>query len=107
MTTINQNAICHLCGGDDCRDGAKKIRRELERLIEQRGLASQVELRMTKCQGRCEDGPVLTVMPGANTYGELNTAAVAEIVDQHLIRGQPVRARLLKKAAKKLKALKR
>ena len=103
---MNQSYICHLCGDDDCREnGAKKIRRELERLIAERGIET-VEIRITKCQSRCEDGPVLTVMPGPHTYGELRPRDMAEIVDQLGGNGQPVRAHLLKKNAKKLKQLK-
>ena len=81
----------YVCFGANCpQRGAQAIYDELERLIAARGLGDEVALRPGNCNKLCRLGPSMVVHPGAVRYGELTPAALAEIVDEHLIGGRPV-----------------
>jgi NADH-quinone oxidoreductase subunit F len=81
----------YVCHGAHCpRNGAAAIYAELERLLAERGLAGEVALRPGNCNKLCRIGPSMIVHPGAVRYGELTPAALAEIVEEHLIGGRPV-----------------
>jgi (2Fe-2S) ferredoxin len=81
----------YVCHGAHCPgNGAAAIYAELERLLRERGLSDAVALRPGNCNKLCRIGPSLIVYPGAVRYAALPLAALAEIVDQHLIGGQPV-----------------
>jgi (2Fe-2S) ferredoxin len=81
----------YVCFGANCPGrGAAAIYAELERLLAERDLTSDdVALRPGNCNKLCKLGPSMVVHPGAVRYGELTPAALAEIVEQHLIGGEP------------------
>ena len=42
------------------------------------------------CLGRCDLGPVLVIYPEAVWYTYIDQEDIDEIIDQHLLKGQPV-----------------
>ena len=80
----------YVCFGANCpQRGAREIYDELERLLTAHGLTDEVALRPGNCNKLCRIGPSMVVHPGAVRYGELTREALAEIVEQHFIGGQP------------------
>ena len=76
---------CGDISGEDGFNYAKTYLRELE-------LWGEGKFRATKsgCLGRCASGPVCVVYPDAIWYSYIDEEDVREIIEQHLIKGQPV-----------------
>ncbi len=74
------------CGAKGSDQVAMKFQEELMK----RGLDSKVLLSVTGCLGACELGPVVVVYPDGVWYGNVKPEDVPEIVEKHLIEGQPV-----------------
>ncbi len=84
-----------VCGGSGCTSGnSRKIYDEFAKEIAEKGLAEDVNLVMTGCFGLCALGPVVIVYPEGSFYAKVELSHVCEIVDSHLVAGQPV-AKLL------------
>ena len=79
----------------DCaRYDAAALAQYLKARIKEQGL-KQVRVNTAGCLHRCSLGPVLVVYPEGVWYTYQNEADLDEILDSHLIRGQPVRRLLL------------
>ncbi len=90
MFGSNARYRVYVCSGANCPGrGAASIYAELERLLAERGLTDEVALRPGNCNKLCRIGPSMVVHPGAVRYGELTPAALAEIVEEHFVKGQP------------------
>lgn len=63
---------------------------QLEQELWERGLDTAVETHLGGCQDQCDYGPNMIVWPGPWRYAGLTSAAVTEIVERHLIGGEPV-----------------
>jgi len=86
---------CAACGSPLLRDWAKTRVKEL-------GLAGPggVRINTAGCLDRCELGPALVVYPDGVWYTYIDEADLEEIIQSHLIGGQPVgRLRLPDQAA--------
>jgi NADH:ubiquinone oxidoreductase subunit F (NADH-binding)/(2Fe-2S) ferredoxin/Pyruvate/2-oxoacid:ferredoxin oxidoreductase delta subunit len=91
----NRGTVLTVCGGTGCqanRSGAviDEIRAELER----QGLSENVTLRITGCQGFCEQGPIMVIDPSNVFYCHVAPEDVAEIIARS-VRGNEVIERLL------------
>jgi len=91
----NGGTVLTVCGGTGCqanRSGAviDEIRAELER----QGLSENVTLRITGCQGFCEQGPIMVIDPSNIFYCHVAPEDVAEIITRS-VRGNEVVERLL------------
>jgi NADH:ubiquinone oxidoreductase subunit F (NADH-binding)/(2Fe-2S) ferredoxin/NAD-dependent dihydropyrimidine dehydrogenase PreA subunit len=87
-------ARAHLlvCAGTGCVScGAFEIRRALEEEIRRRGLEREVLVVATGCNGFCERGPIVLVQPDGIFYQRLQPADVPLLVEEHLLKGRPVR----------------
>lgn len=62
----------------------------LQQAIADAGIASEVEVIASTCRNRCEYGPSMNVYPGPTFYNQLTSAAIEEIVREHLVAGRPV-----------------
>ena len=60
-----------------------------------------VDVRVSGCQDRCDYAPNVTIWPGPYHYSNLTPAAIEQIVAQHLLKGEPVRAFLLGEQARR------
>jgi NADP-reducing hydrogenase subunit HndC len=81
-----------VCCGTGCvAGGAFRIKKAIEQEIESRGLGDRVRVVPTGCNGFCGQGPLLVVLPEGNFYGWLKPEHAATLVEEHLLKGQPVR----------------
>ncbi len=71
---------------------AKTAQEHAKTRIKGLGLAQPglVRINQAGCMERCEQGPVLVVYPEGIWYHYLDTEDIDEIIDQHLVLGQPV-----------------
>ena len=76
---------CNRCGSQRMRDYAKARVRALD-------LAGQGKVRVNQsgCLDRCEEGPVCVVYPEGVWYTYIDETDIDEIVDSHLVNGNPV-----------------
>lgn len=82
-------------GGGCCSDkGGEGLYQQLADKLASRGLSEQVTLRQSGCMKNCRAGITLRVLEDDTTYGRVKSADLDDIIEQHLLGGQPV-ARLL------------
>lgn len=92
----------YLCGGPNCTaSGRDALMKTLEDELWAWQLDTKVEVRVSGCQDRCDFAPNLTLWPGPFHYSSLTSAAIARIVEQHLVNGQPVVELLLGESARR------
>jgi (2Fe-2S) ferredoxin len=60
-----------------------------------RGLNDRVRANKAGCLEQCEHGPSVVVYPGAVWYGRVSVADVPEIVESHIVNGNPVERLML------------
>jgi len=80
-----------LCGGTGCqasKSGA--IADALREALREQGLEQKVRLRVTGCQGFCEQGPILVVEPGNIFYCHVTVEDADEIVSRTVLRGEVI-----------------
>ena len=70
--------------------GASDVIARFQQEVETRELWSQVRVSATSCLGPCDLGPTVVVYPDAVWYSKVQPDDVAEIVEKHLLGGQPV-----------------
>ncbi len=81
-----------VCTGTGCVScGAFEVRRALEEEIKRRGLEREVLVVATGCNGFCERGPIVVAEPDGIFYQRLKPADVPLLVEEHLVKGRPVR----------------
>ncbi len=77
-----------LCGGTGCTAFASgDVQRAFDNELRKRGLADQVRLKRTGCQGFCEKGPIVVILPKKIFYPSVQATDVAEIIDTTVIKG--------------------
>jgi len=87
-----------MCDGTTCiNKKSRDMEAAIERETEKHGLKGKVKIKFSGCLGMCGEGPILIVNPGYIIYGGVTANDIPEIVEQHLLKGQPV-ARLAIKA---------
>jgi len=72
-------------------DGKSDLHAELQTLTRAAGLGSKVRINKSGCLDQCEHGPTVVVYPEAVWYGHVRPEDAAEIVEEHLIGGRPVK----------------
>lgn len=83
-------------GSCGCK-GSAAIRDALKRELAERGLKKQVRANGAGCLDACGEGPALVVYPEGVWYGRVTVEDVPEIVEKHLVGGQPVERLRIKK----------
>jgi (2Fe-2S) ferredoxin len=66
------------------------IRERLKELVAARGLKSRIRVNAAGCLDQCEHGVTIVVYPEAVWYGFVKMSDVDEILESHLVGGQPV-----------------
>ncbi|MEP7117297.1 MAG: (2Fe-2S) ferredoxin domain-containing protein [Acidobacteriota bacterium] len=69
-------------------DGA--LHQAFKKAVAARGLQRTVRANQAGCLDQCEHGPTVVVYPEGVWYGHVTVDDVAEIVDRHVLHGQPV-----------------
>ncbi len=89
-----------VCGGTGCvANGSLDIYERLKKLVEEKGLLAKVELceendgiriRKSGCHGFCEEGPLVRIEPDNFLYIRVKLEDCEEIVNETLIKEQPI-----------------
>ena len=86
-----------VCCGTGClANGSAKVAQAFRALLAGTGHQVECFVKETGCQGFCENGPMVRILPDDITYYKVKPADAAEIVAQTVEQGQPV-TRLLAK----------
>ncbi|HPZ05819.1 MAG TPA: NADH-quinone oxidoreductase subunit NuoF [Clostridiales bacterium] len=81
-----------ICGGTGCTSSnSNKIKQELEAQINKNNLEKEIKLVTTGCFGLCAEGPIIVVYPEGVMYTMVREEDVEEIVNEHFIKGRPVK----------------
>lgn len=87
-----------VCGGTGCTSsGSQEIINTLQAEIDKFGLTDEVGVVKTGCHGLCALGPIMIVYPDATFYSMVKKENIARIVEEHLLKGRPVRELLYEK----------
>jgi NADH:ubiquinone oxidoreductase subunit F (NADH-binding)/(2Fe-2S) ferredoxin/NAD-dependent dihydropyrimidine dehydrogenase PreA subunit len=93
-----------ICGGTGCHaTGSIRVKDALVTAIDEKGLGTSVQVIETGCNGFCAMGPILVVHPGDIFYQKLTVEDIPELVESHLINGNPVERLLYKDPVSKAK----
>ncbi|GAH54089.1 unnamed protein product, partial [marine sediment metagenome] len=72
-----------VCGGTGCLAlGAQDVITGFRREIQEQGLETKVDLRITGCPGFCERGPLVVIKPENILYQQVRGEDVPEIVSE-------------------------
>ena len=91
---INERAPDHPKGCCKAR-GGDAVRDRLKAELTARGMGKRIRANNAGCLDQCEHGVTVVVYPEQVWYGHVTVDDIAEIVEQHLIRGQVVTRLLL------------
>ncbi len=81
-----------LCTGTGCvAGGAFRIKEVLEKELKKHNLQNEVSVVITGCNGFCGQGPIIVVKPDDIFYGFLNEEEMAYLVEEHFLKGRPVK----------------
>ncbi|KPL22240.1 MAG: NADH dehydrogenase [Phycisphaerae bacterium SM1_79] len=81
-----------LCAGTGCvSNGSFQIKDTLERELKKHNLQDEVAVVMTGCNGFCAQGPVAVVKPDEIFYQLLAEDDIAHLVEEHFLKGRPVK----------------
>jgi (2Fe-2S) ferredoxin len=81
----NGESCCNDHGANDVRAYAKDSVKALGDKI-----PGRVRINSAGCLDRCGEGPVMVVYPEAVWYSYVDKEDVDEIIESHLVRGEPV-----------------
>jgi (2Fe-2S) ferredoxin len=71
-------------------DASDALQKAFKKALAERGVARRIRANKSGCLDQCEHGPTVVVYPDAVWYGGVRESDVAEIVDRHLVGGEPV-----------------
>jgi (2Fe-2S) ferredoxin len=66
------------------------LQQAFKKALADRGLNRRVRANKAGCLDQCEHGPTVVVYPDTVWYGGVTEADVAEIIDRHIVGGEPV-----------------
>lgn len=80
-----------ICAGKKCaKAGSTLILHAAQTALQEAGLDASTRIVLTRCQDQCEDGPVVTVVPGGYPYLNMRSQDMRPIVTSHIRDGVPV-----------------
>jgi len=80
-----------ICGGTACRaSGSLKVKQALVTEIDKQGLADEIKIIETGCNGFCAMGPIIVVYPEGIIYMTVQPEDVPELVEEHFLKGRPL-----------------
>lgn len=100
MEKVRANLM--LCSGTGCvASGTPKVKEALQEELNKRGLADEIKIVMTGCNGYCAEGPVMSVYPDGVFYQKLTAEEIPMLVEEHFVKGRPYAKLLFKEPEKK------
>jgi NADP-reducing hydrogenase subunit HndC len=94
-----------VCAGTGCVSGDSfATAKALETEIKKQGLGGEVQVIRTGCQGFCAQGPIVIVQPDGIFYCGVNQKSAAFLVQEHLLKGRPVKNLLYSPPAEEKKS---
>jgi len=91
-----------LCSGTGCHaTGIIGFQEALQKELEHQGLAEEIKIIETGCNGFCAVGPVMLVQPEGIFYQKLKTKDVPHLVEEHFLKGRTVKKLLYVEPASK------
>ncbi|MEN6465617.1 MAG: NADH-ubiquinone oxidoreductase-F iron-sulfur binding region domain-containing protein [Syntrophaceae bacterium] len=80
-----------VCGGTGCHaSGSLSVKKALVDELQNRGLADEIKVVETGCNGFCAMGPIMVVYPEGLIYMQITPEDIPEMVEEHFIKGRPV-----------------
>lgn len=84
--------VITLCNGTSCmHKRSRQLQETIEANLEKNGLAGKVKIVLSGCLGMCAKGPIMIVNPGYTIYGNVTDNDIPKIIEEHLIKKQPVK----------------
>ena len=81
-----------VCGGTGCTaSGSETLIKELNSQLEKNKLTTEVAVVKTGCFGLCALGPIIIIYPEGSFYSGIKESDIAEIVEEHLLKGRIVK----------------
>ncbi len=85
-----------ICNGGSCLNaGAEESTKAIRSCIAEAGLDTEIHTTKTLCNGRCEDAPVVIIMPDNIWYKKMTSEKASILVEEHLLRRKIVEEHLL------------
>ena len=91
-----------ICCGTGCRaNGSMAVVDAIQQAIRKTGAEADTiaQVKTTGCNGFCENGPIVKVMPDNITYYKVKPKDAQEIVEKTVVEGEPVSRLLYKNEA--------
>lgn len=76
--------------GSCAAKGSEEVREAFKVALKQRGVGKQIRANAAGCLDMCAQGCSVVVYPEGVWYGHVTVQDVDEIVDRHLLGGEPV-----------------
>jgi NADH:ubiquinone oxidoreductase subunit F (NADH-binding)/(2Fe-2S) ferredoxin/ferredoxin len=84
-----------VCCGTGCHASqSDQVKKDLTRIVEEKGLKNDVQVVATGCFGFCEQGPIVKMLPDNTFYVRVKPEDCTELIEEHIIKGRKV-SRLL------------
>ncbi len=81
-----------VCTGTGCvSNGAFQVRDALLTALREKGLQDEIGVVTTGCNGFCANGPIMVVQPEGIFYQKLTVKDVPFLVEEHFLKGRPVK----------------
>ena len=81
-----------LCGVTGCQAyESGRFKEALQKELERQGLADEIKIIETGCNGFCAVGPVMLVQPEGIFYQKLKIKDIPHLVEEHFLKGRPVK----------------
>ena len=85
------------CGGTGCRaSGSEGVHQAVVKELAAKGLTDEIAVVETGCNGFCAAGPIMVIYPEGTFYQYVKPADVKEIIEEHIIKGRPVKRLMYK-----------
>ncbi|MBX7223767.1 MAG: (2Fe-2S) ferredoxin domain-containing protein [Blastocatellia bacterium] len=70
--------------------GSEAVWQELRNGVKAAGMLEKIRVNKSGCLAQCGHGPMMVTYPEATWYAQVTLEDVPEILDRHLLGGQPV-----------------